>query len=63
MALKLIPEALNMAEKGLELDPLNTELKKIGDKAKVIQDEEDAKKKRDQEALQRSEVVSNSQSF
>lgn len=57
LALKLIPEALNMAEKGLELDPLNTELKKIGDKAKVIQDEEDAKKKRDQEALQRSEKL------
>lgn len=56
LALKLIPEALNIAEKGLQIDPSNTELSKIGDKAKAIQDEEDAKKKRDLEALKGSEV-------
>lgn len=56
LALKLIPEALSMAEKGLQIDPLNIELRKIGDKAKAIQDEEDAKKKRDLEALKGSEV-------
>jgi len=56
LALKLIPEALTMAEMGLQIDPSNTELKKIGDKAKSIQDEEDAKKKRDIEALKGSEV-------
>lgn len=58
LALKLIPEALSMAEKGLQIDPLNIELRKIGDKAKAIQDEEDAKKKRDLEALKGSEVSS-----
>jgi len=56
LALKLIPEALIMAEKGSQIDPSNTELKKIGDKAKSIQDEEEAKKKRDIEALKGSEV-------
>ncbi|KAG0556685.1 hypothetical protein M758_11G069900 [Ceratodon purpureus] len=57
LALKLIPEALNIAEKGLQIDPSNIELEKIGDKAKAIQDEEDAKKKRDLEALERSEKL------
>jgi len=56
LALKLIPEALNMVEKSLQIDPSKIELKKIGDKAKSIQDEEDAKKKRDLEALKVSEV-------
>ena len=56
LALKLIPEALNIAEKGLQIDPSNIELKMIGDKAKGMQDEEDAKKKRDLEALKGSEV-------
>lgn len=57
LALKLIPEALIMAEMGLQIDPSNTELKKIGDKAKSIQDEEEAKKKRDIEALKGSEKL------
>lgn len=57
LALKLIPEALDMAEKGLELDPLNTELKKIGDQAKAIHHEEDAKKKRDSEALEKAKKL------
>lgn len=57
MALGLHSEASNFCVKGLELDPKNDELKKIGDKVQKLLAEEDARSKRALEKQHRAEVL------
>lgn len=56
LALGLLPEAFELANQGLQIEPQNIELTKLGEKAKKLHDEEDAKKMRAAKAVKEAEV-------
>ena len=56
LALGLLPEAFELANQGLQIEPHNIELTKLGEKAKKLHDEEDAKKMRAAKAVKEAEV-------
>lgn len=54
----LLPEAFELANQGLQIEPYNIELTKLGEKVKKLHDEEDAKKMRAANAVKEAEVSS-----